>query len=42
MRWLDDSGYQLAGRSRELYHEWHEGDPSRNITELQIPITTSA
>jgi effector-binding domain-containing protein len=38
VRWIDDSGYRLAGRSRELYHEWHEDDPSRNVTELQMPI----
>jgi DNA-binding transcriptional MerR regulator len=40
--WIEDSGYHLAGRSRELYHEWHEDDPTRNVTELQIPITMSA
>jgi DNA-binding transcriptional MerR regulator len=37
-RWVDDSGYRLAGRSRELYHEWHPEDPSRSVTELQFPI----
>jgi DNA-binding transcriptional MerR regulator len=36
--WIEDSGYRLAGRSRELYLEWSEGDESRNITELQMPI----
>jgi effector-binding domain-containing protein len=36
--WIEDSGYRLAGRSRELYLEWNEGDASRNITELQMPI----
>ena len=37
--WIEDGGYQLAGRSRELYHEWDEDDPKRSITELQMPIT---
>lgn len=39
VRWIEDSGYRLAGRSRELYHEWHDDDPSRNVTELHMPIT---
>ena len=38
VRWIDDSGYHLAGRSRELYLDWHDDDPSRNVTELQMPI----
>jgi DNA-binding transcriptional MerR regulator len=38
VRWIEDSGYRLAGRSRELYHEWHDNDHSRNVTELQMPI----
>ena len=37
-RWIEDGGYQLAGRSRELYHEWHDDDPARHVTELQLPI----
>jgi effector-binding domain-containing protein len=36
--WIEDSGYRLAGRSRELYLEWNGTDPSRNVTELQMPI----
>ena len=39
VRWIDDSGYQVAGRSRELYLEFVEDDYSRNVTELQMPIT---
>lgn len=39
-RWIDDSGYRIAGRSRELYHEWHADDPERHVTEVQIPIAT--
>jgi DNA-binding transcriptional MerR regulator/predicted transcriptional regulator YdeE len=36
--WIEDSGYRLTGDCRELYHEWHEEEPSRHITELQQPI----
>lgn len=38
VRWIEDSGYRLAGDCRELYHEWHEEDPARDVTELQQPI----
>jgi DNA-binding transcriptional MerR regulator len=38
VRWIDDSGYRLVGSCRELYHEWHDDDPSRNVMELQQPI----
>lgn len=38
VRRVDDSGYRLVGDCRELYHEWHYDDPSRNVTELQQPI----
>ena len=37
--WIEDSGYRLAGRSRELYLEWHDDNPAANVTELQMPIT---
>jgi DNA-binding transcriptional MerR regulator/predicted transcriptional regulator YdeE len=36
IRWIEDSGYQLAGYSRELYHEMGPDGPS--VTELQVPI----
>jgi effector-binding domain-containing protein len=36
--WINNSGYRMTGRSRELYHEWHEEDLTRNVTELQMPI----
>jgi DNA-binding transcriptional MerR regulator len=39
VRWIDESGYQLAGRSRELYHEFHDDDHSLDVTELQMPVT---
>jgi DNA-binding transcriptional MerR regulator len=38
VRWIDDSGYRLTGDCRELYHEWDDDDPSRNVMELQQPI----
>jgi effector-binding domain-containing protein len=38
MRWIEDSGYRLVGRSRELYFEWYADDQSKNVTELQLPI----
>jgi len=38
VRWIDDSGYRLVGDCRELYHEWDDDDPSRNVMELQQPI----
>jgi DNA-binding transcriptional MerR regulator len=36
IRWIDASGFQLAGHSRELYHEIGADGPS--VTELQLPI----
>ena len=36
--WIEKGGYQLAGRSRELYHEWDDDHPERSVTELQVPI----
>ncbi len=38
VRWIEDSGYRLIGNCRELYHEWHDDDPTSNVTELQQPI----
>jgi DNA-binding transcriptional MerR regulator len=38
VRWIDGNGYLIAGDSRELYLEWDEQDPSKNVTELQLPI----
>jgi effector-binding domain-containing protein len=42
MHWTEQRGYQLAGPSRELYHEWHDEDPTRHVTELQLVLTPSA
>jgi len=36
-RWIEDSGFQLAGYSRELYHEMASDGPS--VTEIRVPIT---
>jgi DNA-binding transcriptional MerR regulator len=38
IRWVENSGYRLAGPERELYHEFHPDDPSRHVTELQVPV----
>jgi len=38
VRWIEDSGNQLAGRSRELYHRWDDADPNACVTELQMPL----
>jgi len=38
VRWIEDSGYTLVGDCRELYHEWDDDDPARNVMELQQPI----
>jgi effector-binding domain-containing protein len=37
VRWIEDSGYRLAGYSRELYREMTATGPS--VTELQVPIS---
>ncbi|MGH2836527.1 MAG: MerR family transcriptional regulator [Solirubrobacteraceae bacterium] len=37
LRWIEDSGYKLAGYSRELYLEMADGGPS--VTEIQVPIS---
>jgi DNA-binding transcriptional MerR regulator len=38
VRWIDDSGYRLVGDCRELYLEWSDGDPTKDVVELQQPI----
>ena len=38
IRWIDDSGFQLVGHSRELYDEIGADGPS--VTELQLPIAS--
>jgi DNA-binding transcriptional MerR regulator len=36
IRWIEDSGFRVAGYSRELYHEMGADGPS--VTELQVPV----
>jgi DNA-binding transcriptional MerR regulator/predicted transcriptional regulator YdeE len=36
IHWIKDSGYTLAGPSRELYHHWDTRDPAGHVTELQL------
>ena len=38
VRWIDEHGYRIADRSRELTLEWDPQDPAQNIVELQLPI----
>ena len=38
VRWIQAGGYRSAGGSREIYHEVHLEDLTRNVTELQIPV----
>jgi effector-binding domain-containing protein len=38
VRWIEASGYRIADRSREVYLEWDPEDPTRSVTELQLPI----
>lgn len=40
VRWVADSGHELAGRSREIYHHWDDEHPERNVTELQLPLAS--
>ncbi len=39
MDWIEANGYRITGASRELYLEWHAEDLSKNVTELQMPIS---
>ncbi len=36
--WIEESGYAVVAPPRELYREWHDDDPSANVTELQFPV----
>jgi effector-binding domain-containing protein len=38
MGWIEANGYRIAGPIREVYVEWHDDDPSHNITEIQLPV----
>lgn len=41
-RWIEESGYQLAAQSREMFHEFHEEDHSLNVAEIQMPVRRSS
>jgi DNA-binding transcriptional MerR regulator len=40
MGWVEASGYRIAGPIREVYVQWAgpDGDPSTNLTEIQLPV----
>jgi effector-binding domain-containing protein len=38
MGWAEDRGHKMDGRSRELYLEWHDEDPTCHVTELQLLV----
>jgi DNA-binding transcriptional MerR regulator len=38
VRWIEDSGYRLAGQSREIYYECMAEDVKDNICEIQFPV----
>lgn len=38
VHWIDANGYEIADRSRELYHKVTRDDPDATIVELQIPV----
>jgi DNA-binding transcriptional MerR regulator len=40
VRWIYDSGNELGGRSRELYHQWDYANPAAGVTELQMPVAS--
>ena len=40
VQWIEDSGNHIAGKSRELYHQWDQTNPDASITELQIPLAS--
>jgi DNA-binding transcriptional MerR regulator/effector-binding domain-containing protein len=38
VHWIDSNGYEIAERSRELYHKWTPDQPQAIVVELQIPV----
>jgi len=39
MRWVESSGYRLAGPGREVYLQYErQGDPADYVTEIQYPV----
>lgn len=37
-RWIDGNGYRTSGATRELYLEWPEDEPDKQVVELQFPV----
>ena len=40
MKYVEDNGYQVSGRSRECYFDgiWNKESVDEWLTEIQIPI----
>ncbi|MEM7555584.1 MAG: MerR family transcriptional regulator [Cyanobacteria bacterium P01_A01_bin.84] len=39
LEWLEKNGYRIIGSTREVYLEYEkDGDPSKYVTEVQIPV----
>jgi len=39
MRWVESSGYRLAGPGREVYLQYErQGNPADYVTEIQYPV----
>lgn len=41
VRWIESNGYEIAERSRELYHNWTPQHPESILVELQIPVRSA-
>ena len=39
VRWIDDNGYTIADRGREVTLHWDPEDPGQNLIELQFPVS---
>ena len=39
VRWIDDNGYTIADRGRELTLHWDPVAPDQNVIELQFPVS---
>ncbi len=39
MRWIDDNGYAIAERGREVTLHWDPEDPGQDLIELQFPVS---
>jgi DNA-binding transcriptional MerR regulator len=39
--WIEANGYALGDHTREVWLEWVEDEPDKNVLELQIPVVRS-